>query len=174
MDDSGRGSPAFLNSTGDIAGAGCPRHYIMRSSWVIGEGRNFVKTMKGLSDRVDDLDDKLDKIIVMYDQLGRLTFTRDMATAVFHVLGRTPLRDLRLHRLRRGQVLGRLARAVFEVANGNGEKVVPVGTADYYASVVGPIAPRPAHFALDLSKLETSGFHMPDWDSSLSLYLKSL
>ena len=67
-----------------------------------------------------------------------------------------------------------IAIAVFEAANGNGDKVVPVSTADYYASVVGPIAPRPAHSALDLSKLETSGFRMPDWDSSLSLYLKSL
>ena len=41
-------------AAGDVAVAGCPRHYIMRSSWVIGEGHNFVKTMKGLSDRVAD------------------------------------------------------------------------------------------------------------------------
>ena len=34
-------------AAGDIAVAGCPRHYVMRSSWVIGEGHNFVKTMKG-------------------------------------------------------------------------------------------------------------------------------
>ena len=74
-------------AAGDIAVAGCPRHYIMRSSWVIGEGRNFVKTMKGLSDRVADPDDKLDKVTVVDDQLGRLTFTRDMAAAIFHVLG---------------------------------------------------------------------------------------
>jgi len=46
-------------AAGDIAVAGCPRHYIMRSSWVIGEGHNFVKTMKALSDRVADPEDKL-------------------------------------------------------------------------------------------------------------------
>ena len=34
-------------AAGDIAVAGCPRHYIMRSSWVIGEGHNFVKIMRG-------------------------------------------------------------------------------------------------------------------------------
>ena len=62
----------------------------------------------------------------------------------------------------------------FEAANGNGDKVVPVSTADYYATAAGPVASRPTHSALDLSKLEASGFHMPDWDSSLSLYLKSL
>lgn len=74
-------------AAGDIAVAGCPRHYIMRSSWVIGEGHNFVKTMKSLSDRVADPEDKLAQVTVVDDQLGRLTFTRDMAAAIFHVLG---------------------------------------------------------------------------------------
>lgn len=39
-----------------------------------------------------------------------------------------------------------LTRAVqnadFEAANGNGEKVVPVSSADYYAGAAGPVAPR--------------------------------
>ncbi len=100
-------------AAGDIAVAGCPRHYIMRSSWVIGEGRNFVKTMKGLSDRVADPDD-------------------------------------------------------------NGDKVVPVTTADYYASAASPVAPRPVHSALDLSKLESVGFHMPDWEEELKGYMSML
>ena len=71
-----------------------------------------------------------------------------------------------------------IARAVFEAANGNGDRVVPVSTADYYASASGPIAPRPVHSALDLSKLEAAGFHMPTgrkswWSTSRrsSLYL---
>lgn len=59
-------------------------------------------------------------------------------------------------------------------ANGNGDKVVPVSTADYYASAEGPIAPRPVHSALDLSKLEETGFHMPDWEEELGEYLKAL
>ena len=58
----------------------------MRSSWVIGEGHNFVKTMKCLSDRVADPEDGLTQVTVVDDQLGRLTFTRDMAEAIFHVL----------------------------------------------------------------------------------------
>ena len=74
-------------AAGDIAVAGCPRHYIMRGSWVIGEGHNLVKTMKGLSDRVADPEDKLTQVTVVDDQLGRLTFTRDMAAAIFYVLG---------------------------------------------------------------------------------------
>ena len=67
--------------------AGCPRHYIVRSSWVIGEGRNFVKTMRALSDRVADPQDALEQVTVVDDQLGRLTFTRDMAEGILWLLG---------------------------------------------------------------------------------------
>ena len=62
-----------------------------------------------------------------------------------------------------------IARAVFEAANGNGDRVVPVSTADYYAGAEGPVAPRPVHSALDLSKLESVGFHMPDWEEELAV-----
>ena len=65
-----------------------------------------------------------------------------------------------------------IARAVFEAANGNGEKVVPVSTADYYAEASGPIAPRPVHSALDLAKLEATGFSMPDWEERLVAYMR--
>ena len=60
-----------------------------------------------------------------------------------------------------------IARAVFEAANGNGDRVVPVSTADYYAGAEGPVAPRPVHSALDLAKLESVGFRMPDWEDEL-------
>ena len=160
-------------AAGDIAVAGCPRHYIMRSSWVIGEGHNFVKTMKGLSDRVADPDDKLDKVTVVDDQLGRLTFTRDMAEAIFHVLGtHAPYGTYDCTGSGAVKSWADIARAVFEAANGNGEKVVPVSTADYYAEAAGPVAPRPVHSALDLAKLEATGFSMPDWEERLVAYMR--
>lgn len=162
-------------AAGDIAVAGCPSHYIMRSSWVIGEGHNFVKTMKALSDRVADPEDKLDKITVVDDQLGRLTFTRDMAAAIFHVLD-THAAYGTYDCTGSGAVKSwaEIAHAVFNAANGNGDKVVPVSTADYYAGTTGPVAPRPVHSALDPSKLEATGFHMPDWEEELGEYLKTL
>ena len=162
-------------AAGDIAVAGCPRHYIMRSSWVIGEGHNFVKTMKGLSDRVADPEDKLTQVTVVDDQLGRLTFTRDMAEAIFHVLGtHAPYGTYDCTGSGTVKSWADIARAVFEAANGNGDRVVPVSTADYYASAEGPVAPRPVHSALDLSRLEAAGFHMPDWEEELGEYLKTL
>lgn len=162
-------------AAGDIAVAGCPRHYIIRSSWVIGEGHNFVKTMKGLSDRVADPEDGLEQVTVVDDQLGRLTFTRDMAEAIFHVLGtHAPYGTYDCTGSGAVRSWADIARAVFEAANGNGDRVAPVSTADYYANAAGPVAPRPVHSALGLSKLESVGFNMPDWEEELGEYLKTL
>ena len=160
-------------AAGDIAVAGCPRHYIMRSSWVIGDGKNFVKTMCALSDKVVAGD--LERVTVVDDQLGRLTFTRDMAAAIFHVLDtHAPYGTYDCTGSGAVKSWADIARACFEAKNGNGNKVVPVSTADYYASAEGPIAPRPHFSALDLSKLEGIGFSMPDWERELEAYLDAL
>ena len=162
-------------AAGDLAVAGCPQHYILRSSWVIGDGRNFVKTMAALSDRCADPDDSLSQVTVVDDQLGRLTFTKDMAAAIFHLLdthaaygtyGCTGSGATRSW--------ADIARAVFDARNGNGAAVRPVSTAEYYASAKGPIAPRPVHSALSLAKLEAAGFHMPDWEEELQEYLENM
>ena len=160
-------------AAGDIAVAGCARHYIMRSSWVIGDGKNFVKTMCTLSDKVAA--GNLERVTVVNDQLGRLTFTHDMAAAIFHVLDtRAPYGTYDCTGSGAVKSWADIARACFEAKNGNGGKVVPVSTADYYASAEGPVAPRPRFSALDLSKLEAVGFSMPDWERELEAYLDAL
>ena len=160
-------------AAGDIAVAGCPRHYIMRSSWVIGDGKNFVKTMCTLSDKMAA--GNLERVTVVNDQLGRLTFTHDMAAAIFHVLDtRAPYGTYDCTGSGAVKSWADIARACFEAKNGNGGKVVPVSTADYYASAEGPVAPRPHFSALDLSKLEAVGFSMPDWERELEAYLDAL
>ena len=162
-------------AAGDIAVANCPRHYIVRSSWVIGDGKNFVKTMAMLSDRCVDPDDGLDRVTVVDDQLGRLTFTDQMAEAVFHMLDvGVPYGTYDMTGTGAVKSWADIARACFEATNGNGEKVVPVSTAEYYASAQGPIAPRPCHSALDLAKLEAAGFKPRDWEEELSDYLAEL
>ncbi len=171
-------------AAGDIAVAGCPRHYIVRSSWVVGDGRNFVKTMKGLSDRCADPGDALERVTVVDDQLGRLTFTRDMAEGIFHLLGYreadaepsepAPHGTYDLTGSGPVESWAQIAARVFDLANGNGERVVPVSTAEYYASARGPVAPRPKHSALDLSKIRAAGYAPRDWTESLSEYLEHL
>ena len=171
-------------AAGDLAVGQLPAHYILRSSWVVGRGHNFVKTMKGLSDRVADPADGLSRVTVVDDQLGRLTFTDQMAQAIFWLLGyrggdvepSAPAPHGLYDMTGSGAVRSwaEIARAVFERANGNGDAVVPVSTAEYYASAEGPIAPRPVHSALDLGKLEAAGFHPRDWEEELSDYLDEL
>ena len=159
-------------AAGDLAVAGCPRHYVVRSSWVIGDGRNFVRTMCALSDRAADPADGLGRVTVVDDQLGRLTFTRDMAAAILHLLeARAPWGTYDCTGSGAVRSWADIARAVFDAANGNGDAVVPVSTAEYYANAEGPVAPRPHFSALDLSKLESAGFHMPDWQEELEEYL---
>lgn len=162
-------------AAGDLAVAGCPRHYILRSSWVIGDGHNFVKTMAALSDRFANPGDNLSEVTVVDDQLGRLTFTRDMAAAIFHLLG-THAAYGTYGCTGSGAVRSwaDIARAVFDARNGNGAAVRPVSTTEYYASATGPIAPRPVHSALSLAKLEAAGFHMPDWEEELQEYMNRL
>ena len=123
-------------AAGDLAVAGCPRHYIVRSSWVIGEGRNFVRTMKGLSDRVADPQDSLERVTVVDDQYGRLTFTSDMAEGILWLLGyregdvepSSPAPHGSYNLTGSGPVesWAQIAARVFDLANGNGERVIPV------------------------------------------------
>ena len=160
-------------AAGDLAVAGCPSHYILRSSWVIGDGKNFAKTMCALSDRVAA--GELAQVTVVDDQLGRLTFTDQMARAIFHVLDtRAPYGTYDMTGSGAVRSWADIARACFEAKNGNGDKVVPVSTADYYASAQGPIAPRPHYSALDLGKLESAGFTPRDWEDELGEYLSTL
>ena len=168
-------------AAGDLAVGGCPKHYIARSSWVIGDGRNFVKTMMSLSDRVAA--GEISQVTVVDDQVGRLSFTRNMAEGIFWLLGYregdvepsspAPYGTYNLTGSGEPKSWAQIAKRVFELANGNADKVVPVATADYYAGVAGPMSPRPEHSAMDLSKIVAIGFNPSDWERELDEYVKS-
>jgi dTDP-4-dehydrorhamnose 3,5-epimerase len=66
-------------AAGDIAASLATRHYIARTSWVIGDGNNFVRTMANLAERGI-------KPSVVDDQIGRLTFTQDLAAGIKHLI----------------------------------------------------------------------------------------
>src|SRR5690606_332337 len=66
-------------AAGDLAAQTAPRHYIVRTSWVIGDGNNFVRTMASLAER--GISPR-----VVGDQIGRLSFTDDLAEAIVHLL----------------------------------------------------------------------------------------
>ncbi len=69
---------AQSKAAGDIAVGLAPRHYLLRTSWVIGEGKNFVRTMATLAGNGVSP-------AVVSDQVGRLTFTDELVRATRHL-----------------------------------------------------------------------------------------
>lgn len=152
-------------AAGDTAAAIAPRHYIVRTSWVIGDGKNFVRTMASLADRAVDPR-------VVDDQTGRLTFTDDIARGIVHLLEqRPPYGTYNLTGSGSPATWADVARAVFAATGHDPQRVTGVTTEDYFASATAPVAPRPRNSVLDLGKIEGTGFMPADWSHRLAEYL---
>ncbi|WP_288577801.1 sugar nucleotide-binding protein [uncultured Senegalimassilia sp.] len=164
-------------AAGDIVVANCPKHYIVRSNWVIGNGENFVKTMVELSDRCADSEDCLNRVPVVDDQFGRLTFTRDVAEGIFWLLGyrdedaepSVPC-EYGVYNLTGAGVAksrAEIAAKIFNLRNGNSDAVTPVSSAEYCEIIERLVAARPIHSSLSLSKIENAGYLPSDWEIGL-------
>jgi dTDP-4-dehydrorhamnose 3,5-epimerase/reductase len=140
-----------------------PSHYILRTSWVIGDGTNFVRTMKTLAER--DIDPT-----VVDDQWGRLSFADDIAAAAVHLL--TVGAESGVYNVSNTgavQTWAEIARTVFELTGHDASRVSGVSTAEYFEGKA--VAPRPLHSALNLQKLRATGFVPRDSLSALAQYL---
>jgi dTDP-4-dehydrorhamnose 3,5-epimerase len=152
-------------AAGDAIVAGVPRHYILRTSWVIGEGRNFVRTMASLAER--GIDPR-----VVDDQTGRLTFTDEIARGIRHLLSTSaPYGTYNLTGSGNPMTWAAIAREVFRLTGHDPGRVSGVSTAEYFADATDPVAPRPANSVLDLSKITAAGFVPTPADESLLRYL---
>lgn len=150
-------------AAGDIAVGLTPKHYLLRTSWVIGEGKNFVRTML-------ELGKKGVSPTVVADQVGRLTFTSELVRAIDHLL--TSQAEFGTYNVSNGgepASWAEITRAIFQEA-GFDLTVTDTTTADYYAGKEG-IAPRPLQSAFDLSKIQAAGFTVTDWREDLSKYI---
>ncbi|BBG04080.1 MULTISPECIES: dTDP-4-dehydrorhamnose reductase [Pseudonocardia] len=137
--------------------AGAPEHLIVRTSWVVGEGANFVATMARLA-REGACPSVVD------DQIGRPTFARDLAAALVALAGRE---RGTVHVTNDGEPVSwhGLATEVFARHGRDPADVRPVSTAEYAAG--RPQARRPANSVLDLSLLTRAGVTMPAWRDAL-------
>lgn len=142
------------------------RHYILRTSWVIGDGRNFVRTMLSLAERGVDP-------AVVDDQVGRLTFTSELARAIRHLL-QTSAPHGTYNVTGSGPVTSwaEVARRVFALAGHDPDRVRAVSTAEYFDGAAGPVAPRPANSVLDLTKITATGFAPTDSNETLERYVR--
>lgn len=152
-------------AAGDALAATAPRHYIVRTSWVIGDGANFVRTMASLAER--GIDPK-----VVDDQVGRLAFTRDIARGIRHLLtAAPPFGVYNIGSSGEPESWAQIARRVFALTGHDPQRITPVSTAEYFAGATGPVAPRPHNSVLALDKIEATGFQAEAMDASLERYL---
>lgn len=150
-----QGMYGISKAAGEMAARIAPRHHVVRTSWVFGDGPNFVRTMLRLGATREEL-------TVVDDQHGRPTYAVDLAHALVGLLdGSTPPGVH--HATGAGDVVSwaGFASAVLE---GTGCRVVPVTTEQYRANVPTTSA-RPANSAL------APDLPMRDWRVALTEYL---
>ncbi len=156
-------------AAGDITAATVKKHYIIRTSWVVGAGNNFVRTMEKLAqDGVDPA--------VVNDQFGRPSFTEDIAKGIKHLLDSDA--EIGTYNLSNdGPVVSwqDLAKAVFEATGNDPVRVGTQTTTDFIAKKLegnNPVSPRPLQSTLDLAKIKAAGFAPRRWDTALTEYLQ--
>ncbi|WP_331715489.1 SDR family oxidoreductase [Tessaracoccus coleopterorum] len=111
-------------AAGEALVATLPRHWIVRTSWVIGEGGNFVATMQRLARGGVSPN-------VVGDQIGRLTFARDLAAGIIHLVSNAAPGTYNLTNDGLPQSWADIARRVFELCGRPPEDVHEVTTSDY-------------------------------------------
>lgn len=154
-------------AAGDIAVATTPKHYILRTSWVIGDGNNFVKTMARLADNGVSPS-------VVDDQFGRLTFTSELSRATRHLVDSgAPFGTYNVTNSGDAQSWAEIARDVFELRGRAREDVASTSTAAYSAEIEF-FSPRPTHSALSLEKIEATGFLPLNAQTVLKEYVATL
>jgi dTDP-4-dehydrorhamnose 3,5-epimerase len=155
-------------AAGDIAVSTTPRHYLLRTSWVIGEGHNFVRTMARLAG------DGASPSVVA-DQIGRLTFTSTLASAITHLVeAGAPYGTYNVSNGGEPLSWQQIAARVFELSGRSAGDVAATTTDSYFAGAVAagkPISPRPLNSVLSLAKLRATGFEPEDQLTALAAYL---
>lgn len=151
-------------AAGDLLVGLLPRHYILRTTWVIGEGKNFVRTMLGLAQ-------KSISPTVVADQIGRLTFTEELVRAIDHLL--TMQAEFGTYNVTNSGApmsWADITRQIFDMAGYQELTVTDITTSEYYLDKIN-IAPRPLQSTMSLEKLQNTNFQSEDWQKNLQHYI---
>lgn len=133
----------------------CPKHFIVRISWVFGiHGKNFIYTMLRLAESHD-------KITVVSDQIGSPTYTPDLSRLICEMIETEKFGTY--HATNEG--ICSWAEFAEEIMNtfGKSTQIIPI-TSDKYPTA----AKRPHNSRLSKSSLDESGFaRLPHWKDAL-------
>lgn len=139
----------------------CHKHYIVRTAWLYGDGKNFVKTMLRLAETND-------KVRVVKDQVGSPTSAAELAKAIAYLL---PTDNYGLfHGTCEGDCSwAQFTEEIFRLA-GKSTTVEAITSEEYGAAVK-----RPAYSILENYMLKmTTDFMFSDWHDAIAEYLKTL
>ncbi|NBH81530.1 dTDP-4-dehydrorhamnose reductase [bacterium C-53] len=135
------------------------RYFIIRTAWLYGEGKNFVRTMLRLSETND-------KVRVVNDQFGCPTSAKELAKAILYLL---PTDNYGLfHGTCEGSCSwADFASEIFRLA-GKSTVVEGISTEEYGAKVK-----RPAYSVLDNYMFRlTTDFQFAHWKDALREYME--
>jgi dTDP-4-dehydrorhamnose reductase len=136
-------------------------YYIIRTAWLYGDGKNFVKTMLRLSESND-------KVRVVGDQFGTPTTADELARMIVHLL---PTDNYGIfHGTCEGMCSwADFAREIFRLA-GKSTEVEAITTAEYPTPAI-----RPAYSVLENYMLKlTSDFKFAGWQEACKQYMKEV
>ncbi|HMM21094.1 MAG TPA: dTDP-4-dehydrorhamnose reductase [Selenomonadales bacterium] len=136
--------------------------FIVRTSWLYGDGGNFVRTMLKLGQERDE-------IKVVDDQHGCPTWAADLAEAILRLL-KTEQFGI-YHAANAGVATWYdFAKKIFELSGNSRVRVLPQTTAE-----LSRPAPRPAYSPLENLMLRlTTGHALRPWEEALREYLAGL
>lgn len=140
-----------------VTESGCD-HIIIRTAWLYSEtGKNFVKTMAGLTADKDSLN-------VVFDQVGTPTYAGDLAGAIVHIIGTRQLDRHGIYHFTDEGVCSwyDFARQI-AVECGHTCDIRPCHSDEFPSKVR-----RPHYSVLDKTKIKrTFGIDIPYWKDSL-------
>ena len=141
----------------------CDKYFILRTAWLYGEGKNFVKTMINLSKKNKELK-------VVNDQIGSPTYAKDLAKAIKEIIDKKSDKYGIYHVTNKGEVSWyEFAKKIFEIKKIE-IKVNPVTSEEFPRP-----APRPHYSVLSNQKWINAGFNpLRNYEEALKDYLDSL
>ena len=137
----------------------CKKYYILRTSWLFGDGKNFIRTIIRLSKENSEIN-------VVNNQFGNPTYTVDLA----HIINQLIMKEIPFG-IYNATNLGstnwyELAKKVLTYMKSDCN-VNPISTQDLNRRAI-----RPKNSRLDITKLLKQGIEVPTYDNALERYLK--
>ncbi len=136
------------------------RYFVIRTAWLYGEGKNFVKTMLRLSETNKELR-------VVSDQTGSPTSAAELARFIAYII-QTEKYGI-WHAVCGGSTSWfEFAKKIMEFSGKTDVKVLPIRSEEYKTA-----AKRPKYSVLSTDKVnKNTDFRFKDWQEELAEYLK--